>query len=249
MPRIDLLAWILIVKLAPTYYRKLDVMLHNIGRYRELPSWRKQFKREWKKVAKTLIPTPTNPKYRPNPHKWVCTCPQFHKSRFLLCKHLVQSVHPVPPVFFLEAKRQRTTPFWVHTTLVPLDSTPNTMADNTPAADLTPRHNSDNPDDSEDSDDEPVDTEMDVSNRATFYERFTHHIRDIRDFCDGLEFQVQFNDHRMLDVLERDGASFLRLVENCLSRERRQNSSRTGSPTTWERSTINAMYYRPRSHI
>jgi len=247
MPRVDLLAWILIVKLAPTYYRKLDLMLNNVGRYRELPSWRKQFKRDWKKVAKTLITTPLNPKYRPNPHKWVCTCPQFHKSRFLICKHLVQSVHPVHPVFFLEVKWQRTTPFWVHASLVPLNSAPDTPAHNTLAAEVQ-QNNDGESDDGNDSDNEPVDTGMDINNHATFRENFTNHIQTIRNFCDGLEYQIQFNDHRMLDILEREGASFLRLAENCLSRERRQNSSRMGAPTTWGRSTMNAMFYRARSN-
>lgn len=48
MPHSDpgLLVWILVVKLAPTYYRKLNRLLTETGsgRYRELPSWRKGFK-------------------------------------------------------------------------------------------------------------------------------------------------------------------------------------------------------------
>jgi hypothetical protein len=243
MPRVDLLTWILVTKLAPTYYRKLDLMLNNVGRYRELPSWRKQFKRAWKKAEKTSITTPPNPKYRPNLQKWVCTCPQFHKSRFLICKHLVQSVHPVDPIFFLEAKRQRTAPFWIHPSLVPLDA-----SGERPAPEVVDNDGQNEDDvDGNDSDDDPIDTTVDISTRATFHEDFTHHIQTIRDFCDGLEYQIQFNDHRMLEVLERDGGSFLRLANNCLSRERRLNSRRSGSPTTWERSTINAMYYRARS--
>jgi hypothetical protein len=50
----------------------------------------------------------------------ICTCPSLPISRFLLCKHVVQGVTPVPPVFFLEVKRQRTAPFWVHPSLHPL---------------------------------------------------------------------------------------------------------------------------------
>ncbi|KAJ7444262.1 hypothetical protein B0H11DRAFT_1695726, partial [Mycena galericulata] len=68
----------------------------------------------------------------------------------------------------------------------------------------------------------------------------------LRDFSDGIEYQRQFRDSRMLDVLEREGASFLRLAENCLSRERRVNSTRSAAPSTWERSTLNAMFYRTR---
>ncbi|KAJ6578624.1 hypothetical protein B0H10DRAFT_2236088 [Mycena sp. CBHHK59/15] len=112
MPRFDLLAWILIVKLAPTFYRKLEWLLTDTGRYRELPSWRKDFKRVWKKLESTPITIPMNPAYKMDTKKMLCTCPSLPTSRFLLCKHVVQGVEPVPPVFFLEVKRRRTAPFW-----------------------------------------------------------------------------------------------------------------------------------------
>jgi hypothetical protein len=95
------------VKLAPTYYRKLDLAFVDIGQYRELPAWRKDFKAAWKKAKKTAITIPLNKKYHPDPHQWVCTCPQFIVDHFLICKHLVQSVHPVHPVFFLEVMWER----------------------------------------------------------------------------------------------------------------------------------------------
>lgn len=82
---------ILMVKLAPTYYRKLDLVFVDIGWFRELPAWRKDFKAAWKKAKKTAITLPLNEKYHPDPHQWVCTCPQFVVDRFLICKHLVQS--------------------------------------------------------------------------------------------------------------------------------------------------------------
>ena len=63
LPRLDLLAWVLITKLVPTYYRKLEVMLTDIGRFCELPKWRKDFKAEWKKAMNTLITMPLNEKY------------------------------------------------------------------------------------------------------------------------------------------------------------------------------------------
>ncbi|KAJ7738084.1 hypothetical protein DFH07DRAFT_688707, partial [Mycena maculata] len=68
----------------------------------------------------------------------------------------------------------------------------------------------------------------------------------MRDFCDGLEYQRKFQDSRFLNTLERQGAGFFRLAENCLSRERRTNSTRSAAPTTWEQSTANAMFYRSR---
>ena len=63
-PRLDLLVWILIVKLAPSYYRKLDQAMNDKEWYRELLCWQKQFKQDWKKLARTPIPLPLNPKYK-----------------------------------------------------------------------------------------------------------------------------------------------------------------------------------------
>ncbi|KAL1676467.1 hypothetical protein EV122DRAFT_216366 [Schizophyllum commune] len=45
-------------------------------------------------------------------------------------------------------------------------------------------------------------------------------ITTMRDFCGGLEYQLQFNDFRMLEQLETEGASFFRFMEACLQRER-----------------------------
>jgi hypothetical protein len=53
----------------------------------------------------------------------------------------------------------------------------------------------------------------------TFQERMLTHVKNIHDFCDGLEYQIQFNDYRMLTILECNGSSFLRLADSCLSRE------------------------------
>ncbi|KAF9460337.1 hypothetical protein BDZ94DRAFT_1266321 [Collybia nuda] len=54
-----------------------------------------------------------------------------------------------------------------------------------------------------------------------YQQRMRRHIAMIRDFCDGLEYQLPFNDYRMLEVLESEGAQFLRLVEDCLKKEGR----------------------------
>jgi hypothetical protein len=80
--------------------------------------------------------------------------------------------------------------------------------------------------------------------RATFEEQLCEHIHRIRDFCDGLEYQIQFGDQRMLMTLERDGASFLWLAVNCLSCERWLNSKRGANQPTWESGTLNAMFYQ-----
>ncbi len=95
--------------------------------------------------------------------------------------------------------------------------------------------------------DELIDTwEKGDSEKKTCKEELENYIRLIRDFCDGLEFQVKFQDPRFLGTLERDGAGFFRLARNCLNRERHLNLSRAASPSTWERSIANALFYRSR---
>ena len=239
------------VKLAPTYYRKLDLALVDIGRYRELPAWRKDFKHAWRKAKESPITLPLNERYRPDPIRWVCTCPQFVIDRFLICKHLVQAVHPVHPVFFLEVKRNCTLPFWSHPSLIPLSDNQTQASASVPST--TPESLDNQPTSAENdydavdgSDDELIDMSQGV--RTTYRETMKFHVHAIRDFCDGLEYQIQFEDQRFLDTLEKEGARFLRLMENCLSRERRSNSTRPGSiaPATWEQSTANAMFYRTR---
>ncbi|KAJ7590231.1 hypothetical protein C8J56DRAFT_590421 [Mycena floridula] len=54
-----------------------------------------------------------------------------------------------------------------------------------------------------------------------FQKRMRTHIRNIREFCDGLEYQMQFNEFRLLEEFEREGQSFLSLVHDCLKREGR----------------------------
>jgi hypothetical protein len=120
LPRLDLLAWVLITKLVLTYYRKLEVMLNDMGRFCELPKWRRDFKVEWKKAMRKPITMPLNKKYQPDVKQFVCTCPQFIVSWFLICKHLVQLFHPVNPHFFLKVSRNRTVPFWSHPSLKPI---------------------------------------------------------------------------------------------------------------------------------
>ncbi|KAF8879756.1 hypothetical protein CPB84DRAFT_1640918, partial [Gymnopilus junonius] len=233
--------------------------LNDTGHFRELPKWRKEFKAEWKKAMKTPITMPLNEKYKPNVKKFVCTCPQFVISRFLICKHLVQQFHPVDPRFFLEVTRNRSTPFWSHRFLRPLPGTEDDIEETAPALvndsmgledDYTRQNTAETDfDDDVDLDDDELVDMLDNrlhDKRKTCKEEMKDIIKVLRDFVGGLEYQVQFEDLRFLRTLEKDGAGFLRLARNCLSRERRLNSSRASSPTTWESSTTNAIFYRSR---
>ena len=259
-PRVDLLVWILVEKLAPEYYQRIEHIMNPISRFRDRHSWRKAFKQEWKRCEKKPTSLEINAdRYRPDPHHWVCTCPQMAKSRFLICKHLVQSVHPVPPVFFLQVTRQRKAPFWKHQYLVPLDKE-RPIAPHAVIGDL--------PEDSDDEDppveptpsqDDPFslstveqlaavrqDDEEFLQRHQTFQEKIEKYSDLLTEFAKGLRFQGQFNDHRMLEAFEREGTSLLRLMNNCLDRERRFNDPRAHAPRTFESGTANAMFWRPR---
>ena len=67
----------------------------------------------------------------------------------------------------------------------------------------------------------PPSPPLPMQNSNVYHRRMLAHIRNLRDFCDGLEFQLQFNDYRMLEVLEREGARFLDFVGDCLKKEGR----------------------------
>ena len=224
-------------------------MMESQARYRELPSWRKEFKRAWKKAAKTPITLPLNDKYRPDAHTRICTCPDFRKSRFLICKHLVQSCHPVPPLFFLQVRRNRTTPFWKHEKLVPLVAGKHVTASISEQKSVEGKTETNDSDcgqsDGEESEGDIIDTEVPhVVGGLTYGERIEARVALLRDFADGLEYQLQFGDSRMLDRLEREGTGFFRMAESCLSHEHRLNSTRGASPTTWEKATSSALFYR-----
>jgi len=184
-------------------------------------------------------------------------------SRFLICKHLVQQFHPVNPQFFLEVTRNQSSPFWSHPSLKPLSiaaerieednrtATDGDGVDNTYVEEYCRLNTAGNEiedlDFGSEDDDGLIDTweKGDLEKKAC-KEELENHIRLIRDFCDGLEFQVKFQDPQFLRTLQKEGAGYIRLARNCLSHERHLNSSRAAFPSTWERSTANTLFYQSR---
>ena len=59
-PCLDLLIWILIVNLALTYHKKLDLITSSTSQFQDLPCWQKQFKHRWKKLVLVIIITNDN---------------------------------------------------------------------------------------------------------------------------------------------------------------------------------------------
>jgi hypothetical protein len=246
-PRLDLLCWILIRKLLPLYYRKGSTMFGPVARYRELPSWRKDFKREWRRCEKTAVTDPEDPTYAPDPIRWTCTCKAFSRSRFLICKHVVQSCHTVPGIFFLQVKRARTTPFWRHPELRPLDGTITEAS-----AETADSETSDSPDDP--FADVPCDAENDWEDvfgdhkpvRENSHEEMLRISDLLREFSDAIKFQASFNDRRCLGTLNRYGGQLFGLASDFLEHERKSNSTRCPNPTTWDPLTSHLMFFRTR---
>ncbi|KAI9104887.1 hypothetical protein DFS34DRAFT_573088, partial [Phlyctochytrium arcticum] len=261
MPRCDLLIWILITKLEPTYSlsattsRKLDRLLspeHKRSRYREPPVWRKAFKKMWRKLETTAVPQPTNDKYQPDAHLWKCTCPSFVINRFLICKHLVQRVHRVPVVFFWEVKRRRTAPYWQHPSLRVIyddvDDDDNDEENGEGLSDVRDAADEGGciPDAEDHADDEDDDQDDDEESDSAQEEEMTEICRIVSEFARGLEYHVQFRDHRMLSALKREGASFLRMARGALKKE----STRGRNATTWDSTATNGvMFYRARPSV
>ncbi|KAF8998927.1 hypothetical protein BDQ17DRAFT_1428105 [Cyathus striatus] len=158
---------------------------------------------------------PLNDAYKPDPQRWVRTCPSFLVSRFLLCKHLVQSVYQVPAVFLAQVKRRRTTPFWKHESLRVIEDTDSDDDYEDPAVRpqrLVPKieNNAGFSSDTEiidgnkgSSDDDEEDAyneqEIDLERTGkTFEESMNSMINTTSEFTDLLQYQIQFQDQQAL---------------------------------------------------
>lgn len=223
-------------------------MFGPVARYRELPAWRKDFKREWRRCEKTAVSDPEDPLYAPNVARWTCTCKAFARSRFLICKHLVQLCHVVPGIFFLQVRRARTTPFWRHPELRPLD---NSVLDAS-SAETSDAETLDPPDDP--FADVPCDAENEwedvfgdqTSARENTYQEMLRIGNLLREFGDAVLFQASFNERRCLGTLNRYGGQLFGLATDFLEHERKANSTRCSNPATWDPLTSHLMFFRTR---
>lgn len=104
-PRLDLVTYIILLKMIPLQRRKFQQILSG----RESPDWKKEFKAEWKRLSKhntDLVNT-----YATNIQNWVCGCPYFLTNRFMICKHLIQLKGAVNAEFFCKVQRNHSYPF------------------------------------------------------------------------------------------------------------------------------------------
>uniref|UniRef100_A0A0W0FLP9 SWIM-type domain-containing protein n=1 Tax=Moniliophthora roreri TaxID=221103 RepID=A0A0W0FLP9_MONRR len=208
-PHLDLLVWIIVTKLGPTYLQKLKNLTSEHGQiYRDPAAWRKPFKKEWQHCEQKEITLPINPKYRPDPVCWTCTCPMQTTNCFLLCKHLVQAVELVPPDFFFEVKRNHEQPFWTHPSLVPkLGYLSNQSDDAAKIIDVDNkvpvRNELENRNESEEEDEYQVEAEaVMLPTNMTYNKCMASMAKLLRDFADALNYQQQFRDDHFLKNLE-----------------------------------------------
>ena len=74
---------------------------------REKADWQKSFKKEWKELSTQTI----NNSHLTDINNWICGCPYFLKSCFLICKHLVQQKGIVDIQFFNQIYQHNQYPF------------------------------------------------------------------------------------------------------------------------------------------
>ena len=220
LPQLDLLVWILIMKLVLTYYQKLEVMLNDIGCFCELPKWRI-------KAMRTQITMPMNERYHPDIRNFICTCPQFIMSQFLLCKHLVQQLSLVDPHFFPKVTQNCTLPTWSHPLLKLLAMVTDVIE---PVCPKEVDGNEDNPVYDQlnlaaytiDNNDGLINTEGggERTEKNMVKEKMEGYICIIQKIYNSLKYQLKFQDPQFLTTLEKDGTGFITLAQNCLSCER-----------------------------
>ena len=99
-PRIDFLLFIIGTRLLPKVRQDFSKLL--IGT--EKPFWWWEFSRAWRSASSR----PINGIYTTNQSQWICSCPAFQSSKFLICKHLVQNL-PCPA--YRDLVRNRSPPF------------------------------------------------------------------------------------------------------------------------------------------
>jgi hypothetical protein len=197
-------------------------------------------KAEFRRCARTKLGCdPDDSLYVTNPNDWICTCPHFATSRFLVCKHLVQACEPIPARFFLVVPaRNRQAPFWRHRLLVPkgghqipFDDETFTRPDPATAIIEDSDNESDLPDDDMD-DMGPHARELILPFDAA-YLKVKH---DLRWLLATLEHNAPFRDARFVDMVRARCSGATQLADELRDLQSRTDSGRKElRPTTWGR--------------
>jgi hypothetical protein len=224
---------------------KLDSLVSD-GRHRHIASWRKAMKEEFNRCAQAVLRCDLeDSNYIMDADNWLCTCPHFPTSRFLLCKHLVQACEPVDPLFFLVVPaRNRTAPFWRHQLLVPKGGhrepiQPGASAlsavSDLPPVELTTEDLEDEEDLGEDDEEEtaPVDYS------APYNQAYIDLRHKLLHLVSVLDHNAPFTDRRFLDTVRARLAGAERLADDFADLQARTDSrSEDLRPSTWGRNGL-----------
>src|SRR3954453_6547800 len=72
-PRIDLVLWILTSRVVPDAVTRMKSIQSGDHR-KATASWRKAYKRQWKKLTDRKVEAENIQKYHTSPAKWTCAC-------------------------------------------------------------------------------------------------------------------------------------------------------------------------------
>jgi len=85
-----------------------DLKLTQYHTNRNFPSWWQNFKKDWNKAINKNIEPGMDERYHIDAINWICSCPAYSQSRYLLCKHLVAKKNILPT--FMETVRRHEYP-------------------------------------------------------------------------------------------------------------------------------------------
>ncbi|KAJ6451447.1 hypothetical protein C8R45DRAFT_848404, partial [Mycena sanguinolenta] len=101
-PRFDQLIHLIVTEVSTMYPHskqrcRSSIPITEKGVSKLLQPFQKQFKKGWKVLQSRAL---GDREYQTDISRWTCTCGQQKYNTLLLCKHLVQSVHPPERAFF-----------------------------------------------------------------------------------------------------------------------------------------------------
>jgi len=171
----------------------------------------------WRKCAAADIGQNVGERYYLDVGRWICSCPAFLHNRFLLCKHLVQSVDEGPrQLLYNDFKRDNTYPFWrvrnVEQSIVS-ESSQTTAPGTTYALD-------------NDNEDVILSAEA-FEKKIEYYESFIKHMREEYSSGNHKHVQILFN-----------GTKRVRTIMEDIEKEQKKKTKQT----TWKGSKPHTMF-------
>jgi hypothetical protein len=171
------------------------------------------------------------------------------KSRFLVCKHLVQACHPIHTDFFnTTPARNRTVPFYEHPLIAPLAGPKPPNPDEIESArdedqDTPADVAREDLDDLDNADDIELDTGL-APTSLPFNTAFKAISESLTFAMAALHSNQAFEDPRFTSNILKHGAGFFKLVDQLRSLQRQTDSHTAPNPNTWGPSGSASLFYR-----